>query len=263
MSFTDTQKCKESYEYGENKANRLNDYWSKVIKKCGTEVTNNSYYRFVHKFNKGGRRYLHQAYSKVNGFVSEIIYHPEWGRPAKVTNGNSVVSYSYDKGGMIASKKEPTKTTQYVYKNACNKVSALRVDYFSRLPSSKSKGKFVKKLAKTVTTNYKYSADKKCNLKVAKSSTGQYVSLNYDINGRIKSIVDQTKKQLRIQYDPSLGRPSLIERPGLGALRVRYNADGSVREAKSPQGPTVAAQVAGIFSNFLELIGPAASELSI
>ncbi len=262
-SFTDYNGCVEGYQFGDSKTDPLNDYWSKITKTCDGKVTNKSHYRFVHKFNTKGSRYLHMAYSKVNGFISEIVYHPILGRPTKVKNGNQVVNYDYNENGLIKKKQEPSKTTQFIYKNACNKVSALRVDFFSRLPSSKAKGKFVKKLAKTITTNYQYSSDKKCNLKTAKSSSGQYVTLGHDLNGRITSITDQTRKKMTIKYDKELGRPNNISRPGLGSLLVRYNPDGSVKEANSPQGATVAAQVAGIFSNLLELIGPATSELSI
>ncbi len=262
IGFIDRQKCEEKYTYEENPKDPLNHYWSIVEKRCQGKVTNQSKYEFWHKFSKDGKRYLYRAYSKINNSVTDIIYHEVFGKPIYINRNNIRIQYSYNQGGLIEKKEEPAKTTLYSYKNSCGKVSTVASQYFGFEKAKKEAEKPRKKLIKTVTTNFNYDAPK-CNLVTAKNSEGQSVRLQYDVRGRIEKITDQSKKIVLIKYEDRFGKPSVVTRPGLGTINVSYKKDGSINKVNSQEGPAVAAQVASVFNNLLEIISPASSELSI
>ena len=263
-SFIDRRKCEEKYTYDENPKDPLNHYWSIVEKRCNGKVTNQSKYEFWHKFSKEGKRYLYRAYSKINNSETDVIYHEEFGKPVYINRNRIRVKYSYYKSGLIKTKVEPAKTTSYYYKskNKCDKVSDVKTEYFGFEKQAEKNKEPKKKLIKTVKTSFSY-AEPKCNLSVAKNTDGQSVVLSYDSRGRIAKITDQSKKVVLIKYEERFGKPSTVSRPGLGTIKVSYKNDGSIKDVNSKEGPTVAAQVASVFNNLLEIISPATTELNI
>ena len=262
IGFKDRSNCKETYKYVLDQKDPMNKYYSEVIKKCEGKVTNQSRYEFVHKKNPDGSRYLARTKSTVNGKISEVRYHPKFGKAMSVRNNNSQVKFEYFKNGELKAKHEPARSLNFTYKNKCKKVSQVVTKYYRFDRKTASKTKQIKKLVKTVKTNFTYEAPK-CNLQTAVNTTGQKVKLKYDRNGRIVSIVDQAKKVVNIKYDLKIGKPKLITRPGIGTIQVTYNPAGQINKVDSKEGPIVASQVAGIFSNLIEIISPATSELGI
>jgi YD repeat-containing protein len=261
-SFIDRKNCTEKYTYDENPNDPLNHYWSIVEKKCSGKVTNQSKYEFWHKFTKDGKRYLYRAYSKINESITDIIYHEQFGKPIFINRNNIRIQYAYNTNGLIEKKEEPAKTTYYNYKNKCEKVSYIKTEYFGFEKPKKESDAPAKKLIKTVATNFQYDSPK-CNLMAADNTEGQNVKLQYDVRGRIEKITDHSKKIVLIKYEDRFGKPSLVTRPGLGSINVSYKSDGSIQKVNSKEGPAVAAQVANVFNNLLEIISPATSELSI
>lgn len=261
-SFVNRAKCEEKYVYDENPKDPLNHYWSIVTKTCKGKITNQSKYEFWHKFTKKGKRYLYRAYSKINDSVTDIIYHEEHGKPVYINRNDIRIRYTYNNDGLIETKVEPAKTTSYDYKNKCGKVSFVKTEYFGFEKPKKKNLEPKKKLIKTVKTNFSYTMPK-CNLVMAKNSDGQIVKLDYDARGRIAKITDQSRKAVLIKYEERFGKPAVVTRPGLGTIKVSYKSDGSIGNVKSNEGPSVAAQVASVFNNLLEIISPATSELNI
>lgn len=267
MSYRNRKGCIETYDYTTNEKNPLNHYWSKVIKKCGKKVTNRSSYEFLYKYQDPKKklgRYLYRVHINNNGNVTSYIYHKVFGKPVSIARNKLITSYKYYKNGFISEKSEPLRITKYNYKNSCNKVSDVKVTYFSlqqRKPGSKDT-KYRKKKVKTVATQFNYERPK-CNLITAKNSEGQRIKLSYDHRGRISKIVDQSKKSVTIKYDSRFGKPQIVSRPGLGTIKVLYKSNGEIDKVESKEGPTVAVQVASVFNNLLEIISPATSELSI
>ncbi len=262
MSFKDRANCTETYDYTSNKSDPLNHYSSTVQKKCGKKITNNSKYEFIHKKRSDGSRYLHKTVSVINGSKTEILYHPKYGKAMSVNQGNQVTKMTYYDSGEIQTKTEPFRTSTFYYKNKCKKVSKVISKFYRADRKTASKTSLSKKLFKTVNTDFSYKSPK-CNLYSAINSNGQKIKLKYDKNGRIASIIDQAKKVVHIKYDIKIGKPKLITRPGIGSIRVSYDPGGKIKKVDSKEGPIVANQVAGIFSNLLEIISPATSELGI
>lgn len=111
----------------------------------------------------------------------------------------------------------------------------------------------------TRKTQYQY--DKKGNLAFAANSDGQRVTMSYDAKGRIRTITDQAKKVVRIEYEEKFGKPAVVTRPGLGTIRVTYRPNGEIDKVNSNEGPSVAMQVASTFNNLLDILSPASPEV--
>ncbi len=252
IQFVDQQNCVETYKYKDSEDDPRNHYWSEVKKLCKGKITNTSKYEFWHKekADKSGK-YLARVKSIVNGIVTDVKYHADFGRPIYKQDGQDIAYYNYYTNGLLRTRKTSTERLKYYYKNACSKVSKIVQDNFLK-----------RKVASSVTTNYIYYMPS-CNLKVAANSKGESAKLSYDQSGRIYMVADHTKKVLKISYDKSTGKPRVLSRPGLGAIAVKYNNQGEISSVKSKQGTAVATQVATIFNNILRVIGPAADDISI
>ena len=255
-SFKNRKGCLETYTYEDDPKRPLDHYWSSVKKVCKNKVTNTSRYEFWHRKNKAGR-YLHRAKTTVNGTVTDVTYHSVFGRPLSVLSGGVRTSYKYYKSGLVYTKQVQNRISKFEYKNKCKKVSKVE----TRTIQKKGKKRRIA-AAKKSYTSFQYDKNK-CNLISAKTNKGMKVSLKYDVKGRITLIRDQSKKLVRIQYESKFGKPSLIERPGLGSIKVTYKNRGEVDKTTSKEGPLVAKQVASVFNNLLEIIAPATSELNI
>lgn len=257
-SFKNPRGCVETYDYNVSKSDPKNHFWSNVVKKCGGKTTNQSKYEFFQKPRSNGDGvYLARVRTEVNGSVTDISYHEIFGKPTSITRDSQKTEFVYFDNGFVKYKKEPGRAMTFEYKNTCNKVSSVVLQIYepenARKPSNKEK------LVKTIRTKFSYEANK-CNLLMADNSDGQVVKLQYDSQGRISQIEDQSKKIVRIRYEARFGKPSVVTRPGLGTIQVSYKADGEISKVESKEGPNVAVQVASIFNNLLDIIAPATSE---
>ncbi|MDC0980315.1 DUF6531 domain-containing protein [Bdellovibrionales bacterium] len=255
-SFKDRKGCQETYSYESDKKDPLNHYWSTVKKVCKKKVTNNSKYEFWNRRSKMGK-YLYRAKITINGKVTDVIYHPVFGRPTSILSGGQRTNLEYYANGLVKRRFNTKLVSTFSYQNRCKKVSQVSI----KPAESKSKKRRVATKMKRYT---KFFYDNvKCNLIGAKTSGGMSVSIKYDVRGRISQIKDQSKKIVRIKYESRFGKPSFIQRPGLGSIKVTYKADGTLDKTTSKEGPQVARQVASVFNNLLEVISPATSELNI
>lgn len=266
-SFRNLKGCVEKYDYQVSQDDPKNHFWSKVEKKCGAKVTNNSTYEFFHRPRPDGLGvYLYRVKSDNNGDTSDITYHEVFGKPLSVVHNGTKIEYTYYPNGFVHTKKESARMLTYEYKNMCNKVSFVSMDYYQ--PETKTAGGKSKrnvssaagtKVVRTVKTKFTYD-QRKCNLEEADNSDGQHVKLQYDQHGRISEIEDQSKKIVKIKYEEHFGKPATVTRPGLGTIFVSYKTDGEIAKVESKEGPNVAIQVASIFNNLLDIIAPATTE---
>ena len=286
LSFTDRRKCKESYKYDIDKDDPLNHYTTHVEKKCNDKVTNISSYEFLYKIRKDSSRYLARTRSDNNGDITDVHYHPLFGKPTLAIKNNVRTAFEYygpkhKLAGLLKKRIQDHQSFVFKYKNSCQKVSQVVSRYyqFVRLPAGKklntkakktgaskktsvAKAKVEKKLRRTVTSDFKYSKVK-CNLVSGKNSLGQVANISNDQKGRIKAIKDQAGKIILIKYEERFGKPRLVTRPGLGSLSIVYKSDGSIDKVNSDEGPTVALQVASVFNNLLEIIAPLSLDLNV
>src|SRR5690606_5757339 len=84
-SFRNPKGCLETYDYTLGKPDPKSYFKSTVVKKCGKEVTNQSSYEFFHRPRQDGLGlYLHRVKTVNNGKVTDITYHPVFGRPLAI-----------------------------------------------------------------------------------------------------------------------------------------------------------------------------------
>jgi len=248
-SFTDRDKCTESYGYDFNPQDPRNHYWSTVKKVCGKETVADNRYEFWHKQRDDGQYYLQRVLTQVGGITTDISYHPIFGKPISIRRNNQLVRYEYYPDGLVKMKGSDLSKMTFEYDSASKKVSKVSTDYFN------DKGKRVSQRA----TAFKY--DGKGNLTFAQNSDGQQITMTYDNRGRIATITDQAKKVVKIEYEDRYGKPAVVTRPGLGTIKVSYKPNGQINKVESKEGPSVAMQVASTFNNLLDIIAPATNEL--
>ncbi len=254
-SFTDRAvggpACVETYKYEVNKNDPKNNFWSTALKKCGGEVKNDARFEFWHKTRADGKKYLARVLTKTLSNTLDVTYHPDLGRPTSVKKDGVVTTFDYYPNGLVREKTTPNMRLAFEYKNDFNKVSKVATDFLD------AKGKVVRKRQ----TDFTY--DPKANLVAAQNSDGQSVKLTYDGRGRIATILDQAKKEVLVKWDEKTGKPAQITRPGVGTIKLTYKASGDINKVDSPDGPTVASQIAVSFNNLLDIIAPATSELNM
>jgi YD repeat-containing protein len=265
-SFRNRKGCMETYDYQVSKDDPKNHFWSNVVKKCGDKVTNQSKYEFFHRARPDGNGiYLYRVRTEINNNVTDIVYHEIFGKPISILRDGQRTDYTYYDNGFVKTKKEAGRLMAFEYKNPCNKVSQVTLNFYEETPEppkgerKPTQAARTEKLVRSVKTKFVYDGVK-CNLLTADNSDGQTVKLQYDPQGRIAQIEDQSKKLVKIKYESKFGKPWIVTRPGLGTIQVTYKSDGEIQKVESKEGPNVAVQVASIFNNMLDIIAPATSE---
>lgn len=248
-SFVDRDKCSENYTYEFSDNDPRNHYWSTVKKTCGKEVVADNRYEFWHKQRADGQYYLQRVLTSISGNTTDIVYHEVFGKPVSIRRNSDRVSYDYYADGLVKTKSTPVSKMTFEYDSELKKVSQVSVALFNEKGESLSKR----------VTQFKY--DGKGNLSFAANSDGQKINMTYDTRGRISTITDQAKKIVKIEYEERFGKPAIVTRPGLGAIKVSYKSSGEIQNVESKEGPSVAMQVASTFNNLLDIIAPATAEL--
>jgi YD repeat-containing protein len=248
-SFTDRQKCVESYKYEFSETDPKMHYWATVKKTCGKDIVNESKHEFWFKNRADGQAYMQRVSSTVNGNITDISYHETFGKPVSIRRNNDVSGYEYYANGQVKKKTTNLASFTYNYDTTSKKVASVAVAFLDQ------KGKVVQ----NKRTEFKY--DGKGNLTYAANSDGQKIKMTYDPRGRIATITDHAKKIVKIDYEERFGKPAIVQRPGLGTIKVSYKANGDIDKVASNEGPTVAMQVASTFNNLLDIISPATAEI--
>ena len=247
IGFKDRKNCVESYIYSSNSKNK-NHYWTTVRKICGSVVTNNSRYEFWNRINPAGRKYLFRARQEINGRITDVTYNYT-SAPLRITRGRVTTHYAYYSDGSLKERREPGRRILYSkYDNGCKKPSRIVVQY--------TQGK---RTVRQIQTMMSYDP-KKCYLvRANQKETGRWVEVKRDFQGRIREMWDQSKKRIKVTYNENVGKPKEITRPGIGSIRLFYNANGDVDNSKTQSDPAIAGQITAVFNGFLELISPIAS----
>ncbi|MGZ3803279.1 MAG: DUF6531 domain-containing protein, partial [Pseudobdellovibrionaceae bacterium] len=240
-SFTDREKCVESYTYDMDQKDPKNHYWSIVKKVCGKETVADNKYEFWHKQRADGQYYLQRVLSTINGNTTDISYHEVFGKPLSIRRNSEKISYEYYPDGQVKVKASPNMRMVFEYDGQVKKVSQVTSTFYNE------KGQ------KTSSKNSQFKYDSKGNLSFAQNSDGQKITMTYDNKGRIASITDQAKKVVKIEYEDRFGKPAVVTRPGLGTIKVTYKPSGEINKVESKEGPSVAMQVAGTFNNLLDV----------
>ncbi len=236
------------YEYGGNAQSILNYYTQVVTKGPDGKVLNKNKYEYWEKTKADGERYTQKMVTNIDGDVTETVYNESAGLPVSIKRNGKQTSFQYDRAGHVIKKETPTEVTELSYDSKASKVS--KVVKYPRLAQGKKSAEVAE-----------YQYDAKGNLIAAKNSAGKSVKLVYDLQGRIKALVDQNKQQLLFTYNEA-SRPVEINDPSIGKIKVRYTDAGEVEKVESTGGRAVASKVTSTFQTLMDLIRPAGVSLT-
>jgi YD repeat-containing protein len=235
------------YKYDSNPKNPDFHYWTIVTKRSptGKEVSNR--YEYEVKARPDGSQYTYRILTKINGLKTETIYSECCSLPLKITRGNHVTSFEYNKKGLLT-KKTSTKG-----------------DYIE-LKYHKKFNKITRVVNKKGWTNFKYDS-KSGNLSKAENSNGKSVLLLYDRKGRITKMHDynkQTKKKRSLSFIYNAqGKPVEIKMDKIGKINVQYDNYGEIKKVESKAGHKMALQVTQAFQSLLAIVKPAGVNLNL
>lgn len=234
------------YSYWQNKKMPGNFKVSVQVKdKDKKTLISKSSYEYFMKRKASGEEWTQRMITSLDGQVTDTTYNECCGLPVVISRNGRKTTFDYDRKGRVVRKETPTEVTQLKYHNQLGKV--VRVDSFSKRTKRKK------------WSSFKY--DKKANLVFAKNSDKKGVKLFYDRKGRIKSMLDQSKRRIDFTYDEN-SKPIVIKDPKLGSIKVSYTSTGEVKQVESSAGRRIAMQVTTAFQNLLEIIRPAGVTLA-
>lgn len=209
-------------------------------------VVSSSTYEYVFRNKTNGEEWTYRMISSLDGFRTETVYNECCGLPTFIKRAGDETTFTYDPKGRVTKKTTPNEVTELTYNQTVGKVNRV-VKY----------QKANKKKIDWSTFQY----DPRGNLTVAKNSGGAGVHLFYDNLGRIKTMVDQNKKQIQFKYNEN-SKPVEISDPAMGSITVQYTNSGEVKKVDSSGGRKIALAVTSAFQNLLEIIRPAGVTLS-
>jgi YD repeat-containing protein len=258
--FRDRDGCVEDYDFTLATDNPKDHYWSTATKTCKGKVIFKSRYEFWYQMRPDKEKYLSRVLTEKNGVVTDISYHQDFPRPIAIRKGNDLTTFQYLANGLIKQKTSnlppvPNDEAQrysltFSY-DGNNKVDEVSTEYFTKAGKSVRKRK----------TQFKY--DMSGRLLSARSNDGQFVEIRYNAQGLIAGITDQQKKEIQIEYDPKTNKPTAIVRPSVGSIQLAYGSSGELKKVQNKGGSSVNTQIYAAFSNFMDIVGPVSTELSL
>lgn len=244
--IVDRNKESTKYEYGANPKNPDFHYWTVVTKKTPNGKAAKNKYEYEIKTRPDGSQYTYRILTEINGFKTETIYSECCSLPLKITRGNHVTTFEYNKKGLLTSK---TST----------KGDFVKLEYHKKF------NKITRVVNNKGWTNFEY--DKKGNLSKATNAKGKSVLLIYDRKGRITKMVDydkgtKKKRTLTFKYN-ALGKPVEIAMSKVGKINVAYDNYGEIKKVESKSGHKMALQVTQAFQSLLSIVKPAGVNLNM
>ncbi len=219
---------------------------SLVVKDKDRKKISDSSYEYQLKTKPNGEEYTYRLITSLDGERTETTYNECCGLPILIKKGTELTQFKYDVKGRVLEKDTPNEMTLLKYHPKFSKVVE------------------VKKVSKRGTKSVRWSQfeyDNNANLKKAKNSDKKTVVLLYDPQGRIKTLVDQAKRQISFKYNDA-SKPVEITDPKLGSIKVTYTNAGEVKNVDSPAGRKIAVEVSSAFQNLMDIIRPAGVTLS-
>ena len=243
-SVTNKEGVKTEYEYGFNPKKPDLHYWTQVKRPGfnGKPVINR--YEYEIKVKPDGQRYTYRIETIVNNLKTETVYSKLCGSPMKISRGDKVTIFSYNKECLLSKKTFSNgRSVELQYDKSCRKVSRVK------------RGK--------EWTNFGY--DKRCNLTDVMDFKGRKIVLLNNHKSQITKMINynaKTKKKsvLIFSYNAS-GKPVEIEMDKVGKINVKYGRLSKIKDIRSEQGHKVALEITKAFQSLLAVVKPAGVSL--
>ncbi|MCM2322409.1 MAG: RHS repeat protein [Oligoflexia bacterium] len=245
-SVKDRDGTVSEYKYEQDAADPGHFSVAVAVKGVDGKKISDSKYEYYLKRKADGEEWQYKMVTTVDGDRTETTYNECCGLPLLIKRGGEETAFEYDTKGHVTKKITPTEITTLAYDPKVGKVS--KVMRYS-------------KLDKKQVSWSQFQYDAKGNLVFAKNSENKGVKLFYDTNGRIKTMVDQSQRQISFKYNEN-SKPVEITDPKLGTITVSYSNSGEIKKVESSAGRKIALQVTSAFQNLLDIIRPAGVSLS-
>lgn len=258
--FKDRDGCVETYDFTMSQENPKDHYWSTAVKNCKGKTVYKHRYEFWYQTRPDKEKYLSRVLSEKNNQTLDIMYHQDLSKPISIRKNADVTTYQYLPNGTLRQK---TVSLFIPQSDETNKYSlAFDYDKDGRIENAVTEY-FNKsgKLLRKKKTLFKY--DVAGRLTQARNSDGQFVDIKYNPQGLIIALADHTKKEVVIEYDPKTQKPTSIARPEVGSLQLSYAATGEIKKISNRGGTSTTSQIFSAFNNFIDMVGPVSSELSL
>jgi YD repeat-containing protein len=240
-SVKDRDGTSTEYKYEFDKADRGHYSVGVDTKGSDNKLLSSSKYEYYMRIKSDGEEWMYRMITTLDGDRTETTYSEHAGLPTEIKRGTESTKFDYDSRGHVVRKETPSDVTTLAYDPRVFKVNKV-----SR--ASKTNPKDV------AWSQFEY--DDKGNLVVAKNSENKGVKLFYDTNGRIRSLLDQSKRRIDFKYNEN-SKPVEISDPQLGTITVSYTNSGEIKKVESTAGRKIALQVTTAFQNLLDIIRPA------
>jgi len=211
-------------------------------------------YEYFHKRKAGGEEWLQRMIAKDEGVTTDTTYNECCGLPLSIKRNGEEVTFEYDAKGHVTKKETADAIRRLEYDPQLGKVT--RVSTRMKDDSGEEWSQF--------------AYDARGNLTGAKNSAGNELLLTYDRHGLISSISDKKdKRTLTFKYNKN-AKPVEIKVAGVGAIKVRYDADDNILTTRvydvhdkpiTRNGGKIALIVTERFKNLLEIVKPAGVNL--
>lgn len=246
--FKDKEGCRESYTYEFDPKNPNYHYWSTLKKTCQNKVLVDARHEFFLDTQADGQTYFAKIISRTNADTTEINYHPKYGSPLSIIRNGEKTEFRYSTGGLVEQKLTPNQRFKFQYRPNSKNLAAVVVEDIDK------KGKVLRK------QQFKYTQNNQGSIERADAGP-RYVQLTYDAAGRVQYLMDQSRQKLTFDYKGSETKPSRIAGIGTGAISFRYNEEGEISNTEIGVDEQSASSMLQVFTNYLDLIGPAVAEV--
>ncbi len=258
--FRDRDGCVETYDFTLSQENPKDHYWSTAVKNCKGKTVYKHRYEFWYQMRPDKEKYLSRVLSEKNNQTLDILYHQDFSKPISIRKNADVTTYQYLANGTL---KQKTVSLFVPQSDETNKYS-LAFDYDKEGRIENAVTEYFNKAGKILRkkkTLFKY--DGAGRLTQARNSDGQFVDIKYNPQGLITALADHTKKEVFIEYDPKTQKPTSIARPDVGSLQLTYAATGEIKKINNRGGTSTTSQIFATFNNFIDMVGPVSTELSL
>ena len=269
-TYTNRRGCQEAYTFLFSDDDPKNHYLGKFIRDCKNEKKYVGLHEFWYKnYDFSKDKYLDRVHELLNEDTKKIQFHPYLGRPVSVKeNELNHRTYSYFINGLLNIHEHRLYSRKNENKQETLKIISwlkfiFKYNLKERRMTQAEKLNLKENRIQSKTRIF-FSYNKKGLLTKVHSLGGNYVSINYNSQGKIVDLKNQNKVSLSLIYQPGRAKPSQIIQKGVGKVLITYDSQGEVESVKSDSSQRhVASSVIDSFLQMLDFLGPIGERLKL
>ncbi len=260
-SYTNRNKCRETFEFQLSKNDPKNNYWGTFKRTCPKEKTTIGRHEFWYKaYTFSTDKYLNRVMETFEKDIRDIYFHPFLGRPVTVRENLSYTGYAYYINGLVNKREYKQYTLAQVIEDW--QKSTYQYD-LARLLMTEENRTTLNPAGKPIEQKkLKFEYDSKGLLKKAQSSDGSFVSVQYNRRGQISSLKNNKKLEISLSYNDEIEKPIQISQKDLGDIRITYDNQGDVEKIENKSTRNISTSIVSNLMSLLDQLGPMGEQLA-